>query len=443
MAILIGGIAASHTPTIGFALDRNKQDDPVWAPIFTAFAPIGEWLAAKRPDVLLFIYNDHVTSFFFDHYSAFALGVGKSWAVADEGGGARKLPPIVGAPDFAAHVGRSLMADEFDMAFFQDRALDHGCFSPLSVLCPHDDAGWPVKLVPLQIGVLQFPIPTARRCFKLGHALRRAIESYPQPLRVAIVATGGLSHQVHGERAGFNNTEWDHRFLDLFETDPEVLANMTHAEYAELGGTEGAEVIMWLAMRGALPRKVKCLHRSYYLPSMAGIATAIYEGIDDENDSGVDVGSRGFDSHRATTDPDAQLAGIEKLPGSYPYTIERSVQGYRINRFLHDLIVPEKRAAFLADEEAEFERAGLSEVERDLIRRRDWRGMIHYGAIFFVLEKLGAVVGVSNLHIYAAMRGETLEAFQRTRNAPGALYSVAGKEAGALSWDRSAPKASS
>lgn len=432
MATIIGGIAASHTPTIGFALDRNKQDDPVWAPIFTAFAPISEWLAQKKPDVLLLIYNDHVTSFFFDHYSAFALGVGEKWNVADEGGGARDLPPINGAPAFAAHVGRSLMADEFDMSFFQDRTLDHGCFSPLSVMCPHDVKGWPVSLVPLQIGVLQFPIPTARRCFKLGRALRRAVESYPLPLRVAIVATGGLSHQVHGERAGFNNAEWDHRFLDLFESDPEQLADMTHAEYAELGGVEGAEVIMWLVMRGALSREVKCLHRTYYLPSMAGIATAIYEGVEDE------PSAFGASEH---ADPDAQLAGIEKLPGSYPYTIERSVRGYRINRFLRNLVVPEKRAAFLAEQEGEFELAKLSEVERDLIRRRDWRGLIHYGAIFFVLEKLGAVVGVSNLHIYAAMRGETLEEFQLTRNAPGALYSVAGKDAGALSWDTPKPRA--
>jgi len=437
MATIIGGIAASHTPTIGFALDRHKQDDPVWAPIFEAFAPVSEWLARKKPDVLLFIYNDHVTSFFFDHYSAFTLGVGERWSVADEGGGARDLPPIDGAPAFAAHIARSLMADEFDMSFFQDRTLDHGCFSPLSVLCPHDADGWPVSLVPLQIGVLQFPIPTARRCFKLGHALRRAIESCPLPLRVAIVATGGLSHQVHGERAGFNNTEWDQRFLDLFESDPETLADMTHAEYAELGGVEGAEVIMWLVMRGALAREVKCLHRTYYLPSMAGIATAIYEGVE-----GVEKEPAAIDTTREGADPDAQLAGIEKLPGSYPYTIERSVRGYRVNRFLHDLVVPEKRAAFLADPEGEFARAGLSDTECDLIRRRDWRGLIHYGAIFFVLEKLGAVVGVSNLHIYAAMRGETLEEFQRTRNAPGALYSVAGKDAGALSWDTGKPRAS-
>jgi gallate dioxygenase len=432
MAIVIGGIAASHTPTIGFAVDRNKQDDPVWAPIFEAFAPLREWLERERADVLLFIHNDHVTSFFFDHYSAFALGVGERWEVADEGGGPRELPAIGGDPAFAAHLGRSLMADEFDLSFFQGRPLDHGCFSPLSILCRHDADGWPLRLVPLQVGVLQFPIPTARRCYRLGHALRRAIESYPEPLRVAVVATGGLSHQVHGERAGFNNPAWDERFLDLFERDPERLAELTHAEYAELGGVEGSEVIMWLVMRGALSAQVRCVHRAYYLPSMTGIATAIYENLAGEPSA--------VDQARDRAHADAQLDGIERLEGSHPFTIERSVQAYRLNHFLHSLIEPGVRAAFLVDEEGALARAELSDVERDLVRRRDWRGLIRYGVIFFMLEKLGAVIGVSNLHIYAAMRGETLEEFQRTRNAPGALYSVAGKDATTLSWDRAEPR---
>ena len=429
MARIVGGIAASHTPTIGFAYDRNKRDDPVWTPIFENFAPLAAWLAEKRPDVLLLIYNDHVTSFFFDHYSAFALGVGPEWHVADEGAGARDLPPVNGHPQLASHIGRSLMADEFDMSFFQHRALDHGCFSPLSLLWPHEPV-WPAAIVPLQMGVLQFPIPSARRFYKLGQALRRAIESYPDDLNVAIVATGGLSHQVHGERAGFNNPAWDSRFLDLFERDPGQLSAMTIAAFAELGGLEGSEVVMWLTMRGALTAKVVCKHRSYYLPSMTGIATAIYEEFDQPPDlAGVERQRR----HIAT-----ELRGIERLEGTYPFTLERSVKSFRINDYLHRMIEPAHRQAFLRDPEASFAAAGLSDEERDLIRRRDWRGMMHYGVIFFMLEKLGAVTGVSNLHIYAAMRGETLEAFQRTRNAPGALYSVAGNAADNLAWDKPA-----
>ncbi|SMF88475.1 protocatechuate 4,5-dioxygenase alpha subunit /protocatechuate 4,5-dioxygenase beta subunit [Azospirillum oryzae] len=426
VARIVGSIATSHTPTIGFAFDRQKQDDPVWAPIFAAYEPVRQWLSEKQPDVLFFVYNDHVTSFFFDHYSAFTLGIGESYHVADEGGGARALPPVKGHAELARHIGTSLMADEFDMSFFQERPLDHGCFSPLSMLLPHEP-DWPVPIVPLQVGVLQFPIPTALRCYKMGQALRRAIESYPEDLKVVIVATGGLSHQVHGERAGFNNVEWDARFLEMIEKDPEALTRMTHADFARLGGLEGAEVIMWLVMRGAMSATVRKIHQTYYLPSMTGIATVIYENEAIEPPADI-VGA-----HRAHMA--RQLAGSEDLAGTYPFTHATSAKAYRLNRFLHRMVEPAHRARFLAEAEAAFEEACLTEEERRLVRDRDWRGMIHYGVIFFMLEKLGAVVGTSNLHIYAAMRGETLEEFQKTRNAPGALYSVAGKDAAALAWD--------
>jgi gallate dioxygenase len=432
MAKVVGAIASSHTPTIGFAFDNDKSRDPVWAPIFDAYRPIQQWLADKRPDVLLFVYNDHVTSFFFDHYSAFTLGIGEQWSVADEGGGPRDLPPVRGHPELARHIGSVLMAEEFDMSFFQHRALDHGCFSPLSVMLPHEPA-WPAAVVPLQIGVLQFPIPTARRCYRLGKALRLAIESFPGDLRVAIVATGGLSHQVHGERAGFNNPAWDAEFMDLLESDPQRLTGMTHAEYATRGGMEGSEVIMWLVMRGAMAPRIRRLHRTYYLPSMTGIATAIYE--DDE--SAADPAR----VDRAREDATRQLAGIETLQGTYPFDFVRSVKAYRLNDFLHRLVEPAHRKAFLEAPDVLFDAFGLTEEERDMVRRRDWRTMIHYGVIFFMLEKLGAVVGVSNLHIYAAMRGQSLEEFQKTRNAPGALYSVTGVKGAKLEWDKPRDKA--
>jgi gallate dioxygenase len=423
MARIIGAIATSHTPTIGFALDSKKQSDPVWKPIFEAYEPIRAWLAEKRPDVLFIIYNDHITSFFFDHYSAFCLGIDESYQVADEGGGARPLPSIKGHGPLARHIGRSLVADEFDMSFFQGKPLDHGCFSPLSMFRSHESE-WPAPIVPLQIGVLQFPIPSAKRCYKLGRSLRTAIESYPDDLSVAIVATGGLSHQVHGERCGFNNMPWDMQFLDLIENDPAALARMTHAEYAALGGMEGSEVIMWLVMRGAMSARVKCVHRTYYLPSMTAIATALYEN------QSPPITARAAEDARAKID--AQMEGAEKLEGTYPFDLDRSVQSFRLNSFLHDMIKPDHRTAFLADAERAFEEAGLPEDERDLIRRRDWRALIHRGASFFVLEKLAAVTGVSNLHVYAAMRGQSLDDFMKTRNAPRALYSVAAK---AVDWN--------
>ncbi len=417
MARIVGGIGSSHTPTIGFALDTHKQNDPVWAPIFAGFEPVRQWLADKRPDVLFFVYNDHVTSFFFDHYSHFALGVGEQYPVADEGGGPRKLPPVNGHPGLARHIATGLAADEFDLSYFQAKGLDHGCFSPLSLLWPHETQ-WPGAIVPLQVGVLEFPIPTARRCFRLGKSLRRAIESYPEDLKVAIVATGGLSHQVHGERAGFNNTPWDMEFLELLEKDPEKLTQITMAQYAERGGFEGSEVIMWLIMRGALASKVRKLHQAYYLPSMTPIATVIYEDASHEPASESDTDYR----ERIAR----EWSGIEKLPGTYPFTLDRSVKAYRLNAFLHRLVEPEYRRRFLADPEPMFEEAGLTDPERDMLRRRDWRALIQYGVIFFLLEKLGAVLGTTNLHIYAAMRGQTLDEFQKTRNAQ-VLYSVASR----------------
>ncbi|HTR39162.1 MAG TPA: gallate dioxygenase [Bryobacteraceae bacterium] len=427
MATILGAVATSHTPAIGFALDRQKQNDPVWAPIFEGYEPVRRWLAEKKPDVLFLTFNDHVTSFFFDHYSHFALGIGESFPVADEGGGPRALPPIRSHTGLAHHIAQALVADEFDLSFFQDKALDHGCFSPLSMLLPHNGE-WAAKVIPLQIGVLQFPIPSARRCFKLGQSLRRAIESYPEDLKVVLVATGGLSHQVHGERAGFNNTPWDMQFLELFEKDPEKLAELTIADYARLGGVEGAEVIMWLIARGALSANVRKIHQSYYLPTMTAIATAIYENESVEPMAETNTCYREHIAH--------ELAGIEKLEGSYPFTVQTSVKAYRLNKFLHSLVEPGFRRRFLEDQDQLFEEHGLTTEERDMVRRRDWRALIHYGVIFFMLEKFGAVVGTSNMHIYAAMRGQTLEEFQQTRNAPGALYSVAGTDAKQFSWDK-------
>jgi gallate dioxygenase len=397
-------------------VDAEKADDPAWAPIFEGFAPVQKWLADKAPDVLFFVYNDHVTSFFFDHYSNFALGFGDTFAVADEGGGPRPLPALKGHPALAQHIANGLVADEFDLSFFQERGLDHGVFSPLSMLLPHERE-WPVAMVPLQVGVLQFPIPTARRCFALGRSLRKAILSFPEDIKVAVVGSGGLSHQVSGERAGFNNTAWDMEFLDLLEKDPEKLTELSVADYATRGGIEGAEVIMWLVMRGALTKKVRKLHQSYCLPAMTATATVIYEDMPEDGERET------ADAYRAQAR--REYDGVTKLEGSYPFNFDRSSRAYRLNKYLHGIIQPELRGRFLYDREGSYVRGGLTEEEKEMLRKLDWRALIRYGVIFFILEKLGAAVGVPNQAIYAAMRGESLEDFQKTRKTQ-VLYSVAG-----------------
>jgi len=418
MATIVGGIATSHTPTIAFAKDANKMDDPVWKPIFEGYEPVQEWFRETAPDVLVYIYNDHMTAFF-EHYSHFALGVGEEFGPADEGGGPRAIPAIKGDPEFAAHVARVMVANEFDLSYFQGKNLDHGAFSPLSVMVDHDDKGWACKLLPVVCGVLTVPLPSARRFWKFGKSLRQAILSYPKDIKVAIAGTGGLSHQVHGEGCGFNNTEWDMEFMDRLEKDPESLLDLTVTELAKRGGWEGAEVVMWLMMRGALSEKVEVTHKTYFLPSMTPIATMIFEEV--SNDAPVEPVER--TRERAWHD----YAGSEDLEGTYPFTIERSVKGFRINHFLHSLTDPKVRKAFKADEEATLAAADLSDEERDLIRRRDWIGMIHYGVIFFMLEKLGAVTGVPNPAIYAAFKGMSLDDFQKTRNA-AITYGVGGEE---------------
>lgn len=418
MARIIGGIGASHSPTIGFAKDTGKQNDPAWKPIFDGFDAIRGWVIEKKIDVIFMIYNDHITSFFLDHYSAFVLGIDDRYEAADEGGGPRQVAPAMGHLGLSQHIGMSLVADEFDMSFFQGKSVDHGFLSPLSML--GDERGpWPGQVVPLQVGVLQLPLPSAKRMWKLGQALRRAIESYPEDLNVAIMATGGLSHQVHGERAGFLNEAWDAEFLELLEKAPEQLVKMRIADYAAKGGMEGAEVVMWLIMRGALSDRVNLVHQQTYAPSMTNIATLVLEDLGDPPD---DVA---VDAHRQHIG--LELEGVGALPGTYPFTHARSHANLRINRFLHALVQPDHRARFVSEFDALASEHGLTQEEKDLIQGRQWIAMIRRGVVFFVLEKMAAVLGVSNPEVYAAFRGESIEQFQASRKV-AMHYSVAGGE---------------
>lgn len=280
MATIIGGIGTSHVPTIAVAYDKQRHHEAAWAPLFDGYKPVAEWLARQAPDVLLFFYNDHANSFFFDLYPTFALGVAEQFEFADEGAGQRAIPPVRGHPSLAIHLAEQLVNEEFDIAVFQDKPLDHGLHSPLPLLWPYEPQ-WPGAIVPIEVNVLQYPLPTARRCFKLGQAVRRAIDLYPEDLRVVVVGTGGLSHQIHGERTGFNNEQWDLEFLRLLEHEPCKLAAMKHVDYVRLGGAEGVEVIMWLAMRGALGERVRRVHTNYYLATTTAMAVAVYEPADE------------------------------------------------------------------------------------------------------------------------------------------------------------------
>lgn len=278
MAEVIWGLATSHVPSIGAAMDGGKTQDPYWKPLFDGYRPAREWMAERTPDVALVIYNDHANALDLDVVPTFALGTAESYRVADEGFGPRPVPEVAGAPELSLHLLESLVDDGFDMTALQSLDVDHGCTVPLSVYCPDPGEQWPCAVVPLLVNVIQYPQPTAARCYALGKAIGRALRAYPPELEVAIFGTGGMSHQLAGARAGFINPEFDRMFLREIETDPEHLAGLSRAEYVREAGSEGFELVMWLIMRGALSERIHRVHDTYHVPaSNTAAALALFE----------------------------------------------------------------------------------------------------------------------------------------------------------------------
>jgi len=266
MARVIGGVATSHVPAVGAAIDNGRQEEPYWAPYFEKIEPAREWMAAARPDVCLVVYNDHASAFSLQVIPTFALGVAPEFPPADEGYGPRRVPVADGHPEMAWHLAESLILDEFDITIVNEMTIDHGCTVPLSIFYGQPDA-WPCKVIPLCVNVIQYPPPTGHRCHELGKAIRRALDAYPGDERVVVFGTGGMSHQLQGERAGLVNLEFDQRFTDRLINDPETQAKVPHAEYLRDAGTEGIELVMWLAMRGALDPEVRTAYRMHHVPT--------------------------------------------------------------------------------------------------------------------------------------------------------------------------------
>lgn len=266
MAKILAGVGTSHVPAIGAALDSGKADEPYWQPVFAGYKKSKQWLKELNPDVVILVYNDHANAFGLDVVPTFALGIADEYAPADEGWGPRPVPVVKGHFELARHLGTSLIFDHFDMAIINEMVVDHGLTVPLSLMCGQPQE-WPFKVVPLCVNVVQYPPPTGARCFELGRAIRKAVEAYDEDLKVVVFGTGGMSHQLHGERAGIINREWDNRFLDDLSADPLRLTKIPHTEYIRETGAEGVETVMWLIMRGALDDRVKEVHRHYHVPA--------------------------------------------------------------------------------------------------------------------------------------------------------------------------------
>jgi protocatechuate 4,5-dioxygenase beta chain len=266
VAKIIAGVSCSHVPAIGAAIDNGKTEEPYWKRVFSGFDRSKEWMAQAKPDVVIAIYNDHASAFSVELIPTFALGCAAEFPPADEGWGPRPVPVVKGHPQLASHIAQSVILDEFDLTIVNKMEVDHGLTVPLNLMFGSPKQ-WPCPVIPLAVNVVMFPPPTGRRCFMLGRAIRKAVQSFPEDLRVVVLGTGGMSHQISGPRAGLINSKFDGAFLDNLTKDPQKLVRMPHLEYMREAGAEGIEMVMWLVMRGALDDKVTEAYRFYTVPA--------------------------------------------------------------------------------------------------------------------------------------------------------------------------------
>lgn len=279
MARITAGIVTSHVPAIGAAIDNGKTDTEYWSPLFEGYEFSKSWIRREKPDVVILVYNDHASAFSLKMIPTFAIGCGEEFRPADEGWGPRPVPTVKGCPGLAWHMMQSVIQDGFDLTVVNEMDVDHGLTVPLSLMFGQPEE-WPCRVIPLAVNVVVYPPPSGQRCYDLGKAIGRAVESYDEDLNVQVWGTGGMSHQLQGPRAGLINKEFDAAYLDRLLDDPEGLAKMPHIEYMREAGAESIELVMWMVMRGALNRDVKQLHRFYHVPaSNTAVGHAIYQNL--------------------------------------------------------------------------------------------------------------------------------------------------------------------
>jgi protocatechuate 4,5-dioxygenase beta chain len=278
MARIVGAMTCSHVPSIGIAMDHRQTEDPYWKPLFDGYGPAKAFVREMQPDLTIVVYNDHGLEVFLDRVPTFGIGAAGEYRAGDEGWGPRQVPSFPGDPAFSWHLIEHLVAQEFDVTMFQEMKVDHGFTVPMAVAFGNREGrteAWPTRVVPIIVNTIQFPMPQPGRCFKLGQAIRRAIDDYPEDMRVMVLGTGGMSHQLQGERAGFMRPEFDRMFLDKMVTDPQTLADIPIGTYMKEAGHEGAELIMWLVARGAMNPEVLEHYRHYHVSASltaAGVA---------------------------------------------------------------------------------------------------------------------------------------------------------------------------
>ena len=279
MAEIIGGAFSSHVPAIGGAIAKGLQKDDYWRPFFDGFPPVNEWLTEKKPDVAVVFYNDHGLNFFLDKMPTFAVGAAARYENADEGWGLPVHGSAAGDPALSWHIIEHLVGSDFDITTCQKMLIDHSVIIPLQLFWPNTN-NWPVRLVPIAINTVQHPLPSPSRCLALGRAVHEAIKSWNSDDKVVVIGTGGLSHQLDGERAGFINKEYDMFCLDSLGPAPEDIARDSALDIIEKSGSQGVEILNWVAARGAVGGNVVEKCRNYHIPiSNTAAASLVLERV--------------------------------------------------------------------------------------------------------------------------------------------------------------------
>jgi hypothetical protein len=251
MAQIVAGFGVPHTPVFPFFVKRDGPD----CETAKLFAAQKEHLAAVRPDVIVMFDTDHLNTFFLDNLPVFAIGVDQSFKAPNDEPREMPIYTVPSAANLASHIRTAAIDAGFDMALVQKFSVDHSIAVPLHFLTPQMD----VPVIPIFISAHVPPLPSARRCYELGQAVARAIESWSAPLRVAIMGSGSFSLEVGGPRMapgrsdGVPDPDWAGRVIRMMEgQDTQTLIAEATPRQLLKAGNVGGELLDWIAMLGAI-----------------------------------------------------------------------------------------------------------------------------------------------------------------------------------------------
>lgn len=254
MAEIVGAFGVPHTPVFPFFVKRDGPESE----IARFFKALTDELVKLKPDLIVMFDTDHLNTFFLDNLPVFAVGVTETFKGPNDE--PREVPvyDIKSHPDFAAHLRKAGVQAGFDLALVQEFSVDHSVAVPLHFMTPQMQ----IPVVPVWINGHIPPLPSSQRCFELGRVVKRAIESYPKPLRVVTMGSGSFSLDVWGPQIapgrsdGVPDPDWCKRVCELIEQAQvsTLVKESTEAQMLKAGNV-GGEILNWIAMLGTISEK--------------------------------------------------------------------------------------------------------------------------------------------------------------------------------------------